>query len=67
MDVKLEEVEAQLGNNGVTLRISHPNGGNAVGRLKLGKARLRWYKGRTSKNCKEIPIEDFIAWLDSQA
>jgi hypothetical protein len=66
MDVKLEEIEAQLGNRGVLLRISSPNGGGSIGRLRVGKAKLRWYKGKTSKNYKEVSIEKFVDWLDSQ-
>ena len=65
MDVKLEEIEAQLGNNGVLLRITQPGGGSAVGRLRVSKAKLRWYKGKTSKNYKEIPIQAFLDWLDN--
>ena len=66
MDVKVEEIEANLGNKGVLLRISKPNGGDAVGRLWVGKAKLRWAKGRTSVNYKDISMEKFITWLDAQ-
>jgi hypothetical protein len=66
VDVKLEEIEAQLGNHGVLLRIREPGGGAHIGRLRFGKAKLRWYPGKTSKNYKEVPISEFIAWLESQ-
>jgi hypothetical protein len=63
VDVKMEEIEAQLGTNGILLRVSKPRGGAAVGRLRVGKAKLRWAKGR-ARTYKEIPIEDFVDWLD---
>jgi hypothetical protein len=66
MDVKIEGVEGQLGSNGILLRIARPNGGAAVGRLHIGKANLRWYRGRTSVNYKQVSMSTFIDWLDSQ-
>jgi len=66
MDVKIEGVEGQIGNNGVLLRISQPNDGVAVGRLWIGRATLKWYPGRTSKHSKNVTMDKFIAWLDSQ-
>jgi hypothetical protein len=65
MDVKIQEVEADLGNKGILLRVSEPNGGAAVGRLRVGRANLRWYRGRTSKNYKQVPMAKFVEWLDS--
>lgn len=66
MDLTIQDVQAQIGSNGILLRISEPNGGAAVGRLRIGKATLKWYKGRTSQNFKAVPMEKFIDWLDSQ-
>lgn len=66
MDVKVEGVEGQIGNNGILLRIFEPRQGAAVGRLRIGKATLRWYRGRTSSNYKQVTMEKFIEWLDSQ-
>jgi hypothetical protein len=48
----------------VLLRISKPNG-PAVGRLRIGKAKLKWYPGKTSANFKEVSMDKFIEWLDS--
>jgi hypothetical protein len=48
------------------LRIGEPNGGPAVGRLHVGRANIKWYKGKTSKHCKTVSMEKFIAWLDTQ-
>ncbi len=63
MQVKAEGIEAQLGNNGITLRIAD-NGGKSIGRLQVGRAKLLWFKGKTSTNAKRIDMADFIAWLD---
>jgi hypothetical protein len=65
MQVKIEGVEAQLGNNGITMRIAD-NNGKAVGRLQIGKAKLVWAKGKTSKNVKRVDMDKFIDWLNSQ-
>jgi hypothetical protein len=66
MDVKIEGVEGKLGSNGILLRISRPNGGRAIGRLHVGKATLRWYRGTASVNYKQVSMDKFIEWLDSQ-
>jgi hypothetical protein len=65
MDVKVEGVEGQIGTKGILLRIAEPNGGGAIGRLHVGKATLRWYPGKTSKNCKQVSMEKFVEWLNS--
>jgi hypothetical protein len=66
MDIKVEGVEGQLGVNGILLRISEPGGKGAVGRLWVGKAKLRWYRGKANKNYKEVSIKSFLEWLDTQ-
>lgn len=65
MQVKAEGIEAQLGNNGITLRIAD-NAGKSIGRLQVGRAKLLWFKGKTSANAKRIDMAKFIAWLDEQ-
>lgn len=65
MKVKLENIEAQLGNNGVMMRISD-NSGKALGRLEIGRAKLLWWPGSASKNSKRIEMKDFVAWLNEQ-
>jgi hypothetical protein len=65
MQVKAEGIEAELGNNGITLRIAD-NDGKHIGRLQIGKAKLRWFKGKTSKNHKDVQLADFLAWLEKQ-
>ena len=64
MKVSVEQIEAELGNNGVLLRIKD-NSGKSKGRLWVGKAKLRWYPGKTSKNYKEISMENFVKYLDT--
>jgi hypothetical protein len=64
MRVKAEGIEAELGNNGITLRIAD-NEGKHVGRLQIGRAKLRWFKGKTSKNHKDIPLSAFLEWMEN--
>ena len=63
MRVKVDGIEAELGNNGITLRIAD-NDGKYVGRLQVGKAKLRWFKGKTSKNHKDVSMAEFLGWLE---
>jgi hypothetical protein len=65
MQVKAEGIEAELGNNGITLRVKS-NDGKHVGRLQVGKAKLRWYKGKTSVNHKDVSWDAFLEWLESK-
>jgi hypothetical protein len=63
MRVKVEGIEAELGNNGITLRVAD-NEGKHIGRLQVGKAKLRWFKGKTSKNHKDVSMGEFLDWLE---
>jgi hypothetical protein len=65
MRVKVEGIEAELGNNGVTFRIAD-NDGKHVGRLQVGRAKLRWFKGKTTKNHKDVSMSEFLAWLEDR-
>jgi hypothetical protein len=64
VDIKVEGLEGQLGANGILLRISEPKGGEARGRLWIGKAKMRWYKGKNSKTFKEVSINELLEWLE---
>jgi hypothetical protein len=64
--VRAEDIDAELGNNGITLHIAKSSDGKHVGTLRFGRAKLRWSKARTRKNPKEIPIEELIEWLEDQ-
>jgi hypothetical protein len=65
MRVRAEGIEAELGYNGIMLRIMD-NEGKHLGRLQVGKAKLRWFKGKTSKNHKDVPLAEFLEWLESR-
>jgi len=68
MDVKLnlDQVNIELGNNGIFLKIYEPSGGAHVGDLRIGRANIVWMQGRTTeKNGKKIPIKRFIELLNS--
>jgi hypothetical protein len=65
VDIVVKGIDTKLGTNGLTFWISNPGGGQ-VGRLELGKARLRWFKGSAHKNGYEVSIPDFIAWLEAR-
>jgi hypothetical protein len=47
MKVKAEGIDAELGNNGITLHIASPgkNRNKHVGTLGFGRATLKWRKG----------------------
>lgn len=66
MDVSVHDLEGQLGNNGILLRVYDPGWKKARGRLKIGKGTLRWYPGKTSKNYKSATWEELIEWLESK-
>jgi hypothetical protein len=66
MKVRAEDIDAELGNNGITLHIAKSSDSKHVGTLRFGRAKLRWSKARTRKSPKEIPIEDLIDWLEAQ-
>jgi hypothetical protein len=65
LKVRAEGIDAELGNNGITLHIAKPGDGRHIGTLRFGRAKLRWTKAR-SRSPKEIAIEDLIAWLEEQ-
>lgn len=66
MQVKVENIEAKLGNNGIVLRIAD-NSGKHVGKLRVGQATVEWCPGKVSiGNGTKIKMADFIAMLDEQ-
>lgn len=68
MKVKAEGIDAELGNNGITLHIATPGKSNNkhVGTLGFGRATLKWKKAHSKKQPKQIPIEKLIDWLEEQ-
>jgi len=57
--VNAEGIDAELGNNGITLHIATPgkNGNKHVGTLGFGRATLKWRKADSKKALQKIPIE----------
>lgn len=66
MKIKAEGIDAELGNNGITLHIAHANSHKHVGTLGFGKATLKWSKAYTKKGPKKIPVQKLIDWLEEQ-
>lgn len=50
MKVNVEDLQAkmELGNNGITLSV-YDNSGNYKGKLRIGKGKIEWCRGRTRK------------------
>jgi hypothetical protein len=63
-NVLVKGIDTKLGAKGLTFWVSKPGGGQ-VGRLELGKAKLRWFKGSAHVNGYEVSMTDFVAWLES--
>jgi hypothetical protein len=63
--IKAEDIEAELGNNGIALHIAN-NGGKHLGTLRFGRAKLRWKKAHSKKDPKQINVEKLIDWLEEQ-
>ena len=60
MRVSVDNIEAQLGNNGIILYIAD-NDGVHVGKLRIGQATVEWCRGRTRVgNGRQIRLRDFI-------
>ncbi len=65
MQVRVTEIEAQLGNTGMLLYIAD-NDGKHQGKLRIGQATVEWCRGRTRLgNGKHIPMEKFLEMLES--
>jgi hypothetical protein len=64
MQVKVTDVEAELGYKGVVLYIAD-NQGSHLGKLRIGSATVEWCKGKKRMgNGKKIKMADFLAALD---
>ncbi|KQV15336.1 hypothetical protein ASE03_05935 [Kitasatospora sp. Root187] len=65
VQVKMDDVDIRLGNNGILLKISD-NDGKHVGDLRIGRATAEWMKGRTHEgNGKKISISKLIEALEN--
>lgn len=57
---EIGDTKARLGNNGIVFYISDNNGSH-VGKLRLGKAKVEWCRGRTRiGNGKKVTVERLI-------
>ena len=64
VELKMDEVNIALGNNGIVLKI-YDNAGTHVGDLRIGKATVNWMRGRTREpRGNKIPMDVFIDMLD---
>jgi hypothetical protein len=66
LKIKAEGIDAELGNNGITLHIAKPTGNKHIGTLGFGKAKLKWRKAYSKKPATEIRVEALIGWLEEQ-
>ncbi len=65
MQVSVEEVpELSIGTKGILIRIRDDKGKN-LGKLRIGKATVKWAKGRVpEKNAKNLSVSDFVDYLN---
>jgi hypothetical protein len=65
-EVIIEDIPAEIrvGSNGVLIRIRED--GRSVGKLWIGKAKVRWGRGNVPfETAKAASMDAFIAYLDS--
>ena len=64
VQLKLDDIGASLGNNGILLKIAD-NTGEHLGDLRIGKATVEWMKGRTREgNGKKTKLDKLIEVLN---
>lgn len=61
----IEDVpNVEVGSKGVLLRIRDNQGAN-LGKLRIGKATIKWAKGSTSEtNAKSLSVAAFVEYLN---
>lgn len=62
VSIDVGESTTWFGNDGITLHV-FGNDNKKRGRLQIGKAKVKWFAGKTSKNHKEVRLEDLLDWL----
>ena len=60
VSIDVGDSKAELGNKGIILHIED-NNGKKVGRLRVGRAKVEWLRGRTSKKGKSIRLDSLIS------
>lgn len=65
MQVTIEDVpQVPVGSKGVLVRIRDEDGKN-LGKLWIGKAKVRWAKGSVpEKNAKSLTVQEFVDYLN---
>jgi hypothetical protein len=58
-------INMELGNNGIKLRVEDSNG-RLRGYLQIGRAKLKWYRGKSQTASDEMTIEQFIEWAEQR-
>jgi len=56
--------QAELGTKGITLHVYDNAGKKKVGRLRIGKATVEWFPGKTSVNSHAVQLAALIAHLE---
>ncbi len=55
---------AELGNQGMILHVF--DGTKKVGRLRIGRATVEWFPGKTSKNSKKVRLVKLLEFLEER-
>jgi hypothetical protein len=58
--IDVGDSKAELGYTGIILHIAD-NNDKKVGRLRIGKANIEWFPGKTSKNGRKMRLEKLIS------
>ncbi len=57
--------QAELGSKGITLHVYDNAGKKKLGRLRIGKATVEWFPGKTSVNSHAKSLEKLIEHMAS--
>lgn len=65
--IKEQNIEMNLGNNGLLLGVADTKDDKHQGNLRIGKAKVTWYKGRTQDpNGNSVTWAELIQWFESR-
>ena len=60
--IDVGDSRAELGNEGIILHVAD-NNGRKKGRLRIGRATVEWFPGRTSRNTKRLTLNEVLSHL----
>lgn len=63
--IKKLNIDMDLGSNGLTLGVADTKGKH-TGNLKLGKAKITWFSGKTRKNGVTVDWDELTEWFESR-